>query len=254
VRDHGIIVNSPSMKFAAGFRALLTLGICSLGCVSATSFRGSHAIAEAEGKEDRLIELANAVAVLQEAGVDVSKLDWGKPKPEPEEQLLAGETLVSMEGVDPALLNDAAVSFLEDALQFAFNKANKGGDLEMRTARFVYDGDDDGNNTDAALSPYVKLSNSRSIRYLEGMGWKGRPRGSRSWTYWSYNSDMSCRLCRDDRLLGSSNAGSSSMIGDWEDNLKKILKSSRFEAFAGLKTVEIHLDVDTPASLVDTDE
>jgi hypothetical protein len=229
------------MKFASGFRALLTLGIWSLG--SAALRGGSHAVADTEGKEDRLIEIASAVAVLQEAGVDVSKLEWGKPA-EPEEQLLAGGTLISMEGVDETLLTDAAIAFVEDALQFAFNKANKGGDLEMRTARFVYDGDDaDGNATNAA-----------TLSYTPGMGWRGRPRGSRSWTYWPYTSDMRCRMCRDERLLGSSNAESSSMVSDWEAKLEKILKSSRFEAFAGLKSLDIHLDVDAPPSAVVVDE
>jgi hypothetical protein len=170
------------------------------------------------------VELAHAIAVLQDAGINVADLGWGK-KPEPEEQLIGSPLSVGVAGVDVEGLSGPELAFLEDALQFSFNQVNKGGDVPVTMVRLFSQEEVDGESATAA-DVAVAASSRRNPH----------------WTFWHTSYDMRCRMCRDERLLGASVVdGSSTLIAAWQDKLQHVLTTSGFAAFAGVTDVDIHV-------------
>jgi hypothetical protein len=220
------------MKFTTlAIQALATMGVWSVAGASKSPIRGSRLGAASDGaaaKEDRLVELANAITVLQDAGIDVADLGWGK-KPQPEEQLIGSPLSVGVAGVDVEGLSGPELAFLEDALQFSFNQVNQGGDVQVTMVR-LFSQEADGDAL-AAAKDKEGLSSSSNLG-----------RRSPTWTFWHTSYNMRCRMCRDERFLGASVVESSSpLIVAWEDKLQHVLLTSGFDAFAGVTDVDIHI-------------
>jgi hypothetical protein len=206
------------MKFTTlAIQALATMGVWSVAGASKSPILGPRLGAASDGaaaKEDRLVELANAITVLQDAGIDVADLGWGK-KPQPEEQLIGSPLSVGVAGVDVEGLSGPELAFLEDALQFFFSQEADGDALAATK-------DGEGSSSSSSSS---------------NLG-----RRSPTWTFWHTSYNMRCRMCRDERFLGASVVESSSpLIVAWEDKLQHVLLTSGFDAFAGVTDVDIHI-------------
>lgn len=218
-----------AMKFATlATRALAATGLWSVGFASKSPLRGSRlgAAKEEATNGDRLVELANAITVLQDAGIDVADLEWGR-KPQPEEQLIGSTISVGVAGIDVESLSGTELAFLEDALQFSFNQVNKGADVQVDMTR-LFSQEPDGEVAAAASASAGGSSN---------LG-----RDSPTWRYYHGFGSMICRFCRPDRFLGASGVDSSSpLIVAWENKLEHVLQTSGFDAYAGVTDVDIHL-------------
>lgn len=239
------------MWFSSSSKALLLAATTAFGAssgVTATKLRGSGSTsAEAaalavqdSGHADRLAELAHAIEVLQDAGVDFEKVEWGR-KATRERQLVGASYLIRLRGVDIDVLSPEEKAFAEDAVAFAFNEANKDSDYGMRTSHLM------------TIAPEPE-SNSGKDEALGG-------RKSSYYTLWRGNSNYGCTMCRSDRFFlgtttttqnadGTIQFNRSPIVQAWEDKLTKVLQTSRFDSFQGLQDLSIDVDYDLSSTAV----
>ena len=239
------------MWFSSASKALLLAATTVFGASSgaaATKLRGSGSssaeaaalAAETSGHANRLAELAHAIEVLQDAGVDFEKVDWGR-KPTPERKLIGAGYLIRLKGVDIDSLTPEEKAFAEDAVAFAFNEANKDSDYTMRTSHLMSiepaPENDNGAEEDAALG------------------------GRKGTTYTYIGSNWGCSMCRSDRFFlgaptttqnadGTLQYNRSPIVEAWEDKLAKVLQTSRFESFQGVDDLSIDVDYDLSLATV----